>query len=170
MPGRTSLFWRAFAPVAGSAVAAVIVCAAAPVRADTLREVLSEVFARNPTVNAARQTVRSTRETITQAEAGYRPVVNFESWKTGTRERQAPPVVIENRSISSNALTITQPIFDGFKARNSVRQAAANHEGAIDGLRNTTQNTLQTAVQAYVDILRDTAILDLRSFLSHRVS
>ena len=162
MPGRNSVVQCVVVSIAGAVMAIAIVCAPTMAAADTLREVLAEVFARNPSVNAARRTVRATRETITEAEAGYKPVVNFEAYKTGTRERVAPPVTLDNRSIRSSALTIVQPVFDGFKTRNAVRQAEANLSGAVDGLRNTTQNTLQTAVQAYVDILRDTAILDLQ--------
>ena len=43
-----------------------------------------------------------------------------------------------------------------------MRQAETNVLGARETLRNTEQNVLQNGATAYMDVLRDTAILDLR--------
>ena len=60
-------------------------------------------------------------------------------------------------------LTVSQTLFDGFRTPNSIRQAESNVFGSRETLRNIEQSVLQSAAQAYMDVLRDTAILDLRS-------
>jgi outer membrane protein len=45
---------------------------------------------------------------------------------------------------------------------NGVRQAESNIFGARESLRDTEQNVLQNGATAYMDVLRDIAILDLR--------
>ncbi|MGH8596228.1 MAG: TolC family outer membrane protein, partial [Gammaproteobacteria bacterium] len=59
-------------------------------------------------------------------------------------------------------LKITQNLFNGNRTVNGIRQAESNIFGARETLRNTEQSVLQSAATAYMNVLRDTAILDLR--------
>ena len=54
-----------------------------------------------------------------------------------------------------------QTVFDGYQTINRVRSAETQVMGAREQLRNTEQNTLLSGVVAYMDVLQDTAILDL---------
>jgi outer membrane protein len=56
----------------------------------------------------------------------------------------------------------TQTIYDGSQTYNRVRTAESNILGAREQLRNSEQNVLFDAAQAYMDVLRDYAILDVR--------
>jgi outer membrane protein len=58
-------------------------------------------------------------------------------------------------------LTVTQSVWNGNRTGNSVRQAESGVLGAREQLRNTEQNVLLSALTYYMDVLRDTAILDL---------
>ena len=60
-------------------------------------------------------------------------------------------------------LQVTQTLFDGLRTTNAVRQAESNVFGSREVLRNQVQSTLQSAAQAYMDVLRDTATLELRN-------
>ena len=60
-------------------------------------------------------------------------------------------------------LTVTQTLFDGFRTPNSIRQAESNVFASREQLRNIEQSVLQSAAQSYMDVLRDTAVLDLRN-------
>ncbi|MDX7949933.1 TolC family outer membrane protein [Lichenihabitans sp. Uapishka_5] len=60
-------------------------------------------------------------------------------------------------------LQVTQTLFDGLRTTNSVRQAESNVLGSRETLRNQVQSTLQSAAQSYMDVLRDTATLELRN-------
>lgn len=58
--------------------------------------------------------------------------------------------------------TAQQTLFDGNKTYNSVRQAESQVFGARESMRVTEQNILLSAASAYMNVLRDTAILNLR--------
>ncbi|MCW6507164.1 TolC family outer membrane protein [Hyphomicrobiales bacterium BP6-180914] len=60
-------------------------------------------------------------------------------------------------------LQVSQTLFDGLRTTNSVRQAESNVFGSRETLRNTVQSVLQSAAQSYMDVLRDTATLELRN-------
>ena len=60
-------------------------------------------------------------------------------------------------------ITITQTLFDGLRTTNNIRSAESNVFGSRETLRNVEQSVLQSGAQSYMDVLRDTAILDLRA-------
>ena len=58
-------------------------------------------------------------------------------------------------------VTANETVFNGNRTLNSIRQAELQVFGAREQLRNTEQNTLLSALTAYMDVLEDTAILGL---------
>ena len=60
------------------------------------------------------------------------------------------------------SVTLTQPLFVGFQNINAIRQAKATVQAGREGLRATEQNTLLNAATAYVDVVRDQAVVRLR--------
>ena len=60
------------------------------------------------------------------------------------------------------AFNVSQTLYDGGRTANSVRQAESSVLSARASLRQTEQSILQNAATAYMNVLRDTAILDLR--------
>ena len=62
---------------------------------------------------------------------------------------------------AATASRVNETMFNGNKTISSIRQAESEVFGAREQLRNTEQNTLLAGVTAYMDVLRDTAILDL---------
>lgn len=58
--------------------------------------------------------------------------------------------------------TVTQTVFNGFQTANRTRQAEQIVSAARETLRLTEQSTLLNAVTAYMNLIRDTAILDLQ--------
>ena len=61
----------------------------------------------------------------------------------------------------ATAFTANETVFNGNRTLNSIRQAESQVFGAREQLRNTEQNTLLSALTAYMDVLEDTAILGL---------
>ncbi|NNC00760.1 TolC family protein, partial [Corallococcus exiguus] len=59
-------------------------------------------------------------------------------------------------------ISVEQSIFNGYRTLNSVRQAESSVLGSRETLTNNEQNTLFNAASAYMNVLRDTAILDLQ--------
>ncbi len=60
-------------------------------------------------------------------------------------------------------ITVTQTLFDGLRTTNNIRSAESSVFGSRETLRNVEQSVLQSGAQSYMDVLRDTAILDLRA-------
>ena len=60
------------------------------------------------------------------------------------------------------SVTLSQTVFQGFQNINAVRQAKATVQAGREGLRATEQTTLLNAATAYVDVVRDEAVVRLR--------
>lgn len=144
--------------------AATLLAATAPVLADTLPDALRNAYVGNPALNAGRAGVRATDENVPRALSGYRPTVSASASAGlvglngvigGERLRDTLP----QRQVG---LQVNQNLFNGFRTANSTRQAESQVLGAREELRQTEQSTLFSAAQAYMNVLRDTAILDLQ--------
>ena len=60
------------------------------------------------------------------------------------------------------SVTLSQPIFEGFQNLNAIRQAKATVQAGRESLRAVEQTALLNAVTAYVDVVRDQAVVRLR--------
>ncbi len=162
----------------GFAVGA-IACAAwtdGPAWAETLESALIQAYQNNPTLNSQRAAVRSIDENVPTALAGYRPRVTVTAsggeqslssttLTNPTRTPGSPATYFTQNGYNSPygaGATITQTLFNGFQTANRTRQAEAQVLGARETLRTTEQTVLLNAVTAYMNLLRDTAILDLQ--------
>ncbi|MBV6487795.1 MAG: Outer membrane efflux protein BepC [Pseudorhodoplanes sp.] len=154
------------ATVAG--LAATMVCA----YADTIETALVQAYQNNPQVNAQRAAVRATDENVPQALSGYRPTISAtgsvgtfysnttsETTTGGRTLRSTSEGSVNPRSVGA---TITQNLFNGFQTTNRTRQAEAQVFAARETLRVIEQTVLLDAVTAYMNVLRDRAILDLQ--------
>jgi type I secretion outer membrane protein, TolC family len=129
---------------------------ASPALADTLTEALSAAYSNNATLNAARAATRVRDEDVPQALAGYRPQIEASgSWQFNDSNG------LQSR-VARTGITLTQPIFRGFRTENGVKAAEAGVKASRESLRNTEQNVLLDAVEAYMNVIRDRAIVDLR--------
>jgi outer membrane protein len=63
---------------------------------------------------------------------------------------------------STAGLTISQTLFNGFQTANRVRQAESNTSAAREALRVAEETVLLNAATAYMDLLRDGALLELQ--------
>src|SRR5262245_33539239 len=60
------------------------------------------------------------------------------------------------------AVNLTQPLFEGFRNLNAIRQAKSTVQAAREALRTVEQTVLLDAATAYVNVVRDQAIVRLR--------
>ena len=138
-----------------------------PARSETISQALSLAYERNPSLNEQRAGVRADDEQVSSAKSGYRPQVSG-SGQFGPSHLELDTVLqSENVSIRSGALarqasvSVTQTLFDGDKTTNKVRMAESQVLASREQLRLTELDTLQTGATAYMDVLRDTAIVEL---------
>lgn len=150
---------------AGALAGAIFMCSPIAAGAETLMSALAHAYASNPTLNAARAEARAVDEKVSQALAGWRPTITGELY--GGAEYSDTRATSGTRTTGSTTpgavgVTINQPLFNGYRTVNATKQAEAAVRAAHESLRNTEQNVLLQAAQAFADVVRDTAIVDLR--------
>ncbi|GJD94798.1 Outer membrane efflux protein BepC [Methylobacterium iners] len=145
-------------------LAALALAVAAPAAAETLESALGRAYMANPALNAGRAGLRATDEGVAQALSGYRPTASL-SADIGLQQFQGR-VGGDQRNFTTRpggaGLTINQNLFDGFQTNNRTRQAESDVLRTREALRLTEMDTLFRAAQAYMDVLRDTANLELQ--------
>ena len=135
--------------------------AGSPAGAETLRSALAAAYENNPTLNAARANTRATDERVPQALSGWRPSLNALGSLTGSKLLTNPGGSTDT-SNASVSLTVTQFLYRGHRTVNSTRSAEAAVLGAREALRSTQQDILLAAATAFMDVVRDSTILNLR--------
>jgi outer membrane protein len=139
--------------------------------ADTLEGALQLAYQNNPQLNAQRAIVRQTDEGVPQALAGYRPQISATAsvgtaWTESTTRTSNPmaSLVTTARSTTprSYGLSATQTLYNGFQTANRTRAAESQVFAARETLRLLEQTVLLDAATAYMNVLRDTAILRLQ--------
>ncbi len=165
------------------AFAMAIVLEPQAARPETIKEALAAAYIANPQIKAQRARLRATDEEVSRAKSGYRPRVQGEAVHTyqetstsdggggfpggsfGGGDGESWP--------RSYSLSLSQPLFRGFRTMNSVSAARANVEAGREDLRNTAQQVLLDAATQYMNVLRDQAIVRLRQnnveFLSEQL-
>ncbi|MEO0618193.1 MAG: TolC family outer membrane protein [Pseudomonadota bacterium] len=150
--------------------AGIVALTPSDVRADTLYQALAAAYRHNPALLAQRRAVEAVDEGVSQARSGFRPrvVTTADVGHQDLRTRQAasvgggPGAGDGSTQPAGYTIQLSQNIFRGFQSVNGVRQAEANVLAQRETLRVTEQNTLFSVVTAYMDVLRDRAIIKLR--------
>ncbi len=158
----------------GGSLAAVslfaMLAAGVAAKADDLNAALGQTYVANPTLDAARAQLRSTDEGVPQALSGWRPTVIGQvsagsEWShDGTKAGPNQLIIDKNRQFfpRTYSLTLTQPLFDGFGTVSSTKAAEKRVKAGRAQLRDTEQQVMFQAVQAYMSVVTDRSILDLR--------
>jgi outer membrane protein len=171
---------RKICPVVAAIASAVAVVTLptdpSPCRAETMSGALARAYWSNPDLNRQRAAVRATDQTLPGASAGWRPKATA-TGRFGYNYLDlispSPGALVGGIPVQTSArlragtdpgtlgLTVTENLFNGNRTVNGVRQAESNIFGARETLRNTEQNVLLSAAESYMNVLRDTDILDL---------
>ena len=129
---------------------------------------LGQAYRNNPSLNAQRAALRATDESVPQALAGYRPRINgnmdsgYQHFESSTLSQGV--LVKTNTNISPRGANVglVQTVYNGQRTGNLTRQAEAAVLSGRETLRMTEQTVLLDAATAYMNLLRDAAILDLQ--------
>lgn len=138
--------------------------AATAARAETLEEALAAAYRTNPDLKAARRALGVTNEQLPQALAGWRPQVSVAA--SAGQQRVDTEVSGRESELETTPLTgqleLRQPIYSGGSTEANVERAVADVGAQRAILTDTEQQVLQRTVEAYMNVWRDEAILDLR--------
>ncbi len=149
LPVRTAL---AFAALALPGIA----------RADTLQEAMALAYQTNPSLTGARSSLRATDEGVPIALAGGRPSISATADYQEFLVRSANSFAAPLRAANAGA-NISLPIYQGGRVRNSVKAAYARVLSGRAVLRSAEADVFTAIVSVYMDVLRDTAVVELNS-------
>jgi outer membrane protein len=145
-----------------------------PASAETIEAALARAYRNNPQLNAQRAIVRQTDEGVPQALSGYRPSINANA-SAGKQyidaQASIPGLIPGGSSTSidvkdtfdtwSAGVSASQNLFNA-QTPNRTRAAESRVFAARETLRVIEQSVLLSAAGVYMDVLRDTANLDLQ--------
>lgn len=145
-----------------SALALVLAVAPATAHAETLRQALESAYSNNPAIMSALLSVKSTAEDIARAKSAKLPQIDMNgSLGMGWAVTQGKSTISDPTYKLS--LDYRQNLFDNFETEANIEAARAMTEVSKYALRNSEQNVLLSAVQAYMNVVRDTQLVSLRN-------
>ncbi len=153
--------------VAATAISTfTLATAAGGAHAETLREALAKAYGSNPTLMAARAELRATDESVPLAKAVGRPSVDVTGTYTENVHRDATTSILGTgfsqpvrNGVGQASLTV--PIYQGGIVRNTIRSAKERVKAGQNSLRGTESSVFASVVGAYLDVIRDSAIVTL---------
>ena len=131
-----------------------------PLAAETLRGALVKAYQTNPTLTGARAGQRATDESVPLQKAAGRP---FASAGADYTEN----VVLPNNAFNAADrtfgadVTLSVPIYSGGAVRNGIKAAEYRVESGRAFLRGTEASVFSQTVAAYMDVIRDSAVVSL---------
>lgn len=136
------------------------VVSASPTVAETLQDALISAYKTNPTLSAQRAALNATDESVAIAKADGRPSLQSQSNYSENVLTAANSFVAPSRQITSQA-SISLPIYSGGLVRNSIKGAETRVLQGRATLRGTESDLFVGVVQAYMNVIRDQAIVGL---------
>ena len=134
-------------------------------RTETISGALARAYANSPDLNAQRANTRAIDENVPKATAGFRPTAAYVQSLGYQHTNIHTPGQIgstaENAFPRTEQLQITENLYNGNRTVNGVRQAESQVGEAREQLRLTQLTLLDNAATFYMNVLRDTAILNL---------
>jgi outer membrane protein len=131
---------------------------ASAAQAETLREALVKAYTTNPTLTGARAGQRATDENVPIAKARGLPGLDLSG--AYTENLQTSSSAAPTRQIGGR-LNFDVPIYQGGAVRNAIRAADSRVDAGQADLRGTEAGVFSQVVGAYMDVLRDEAIVGL---------
>ena len=137
----------------------------AQAHAETIFDAMSHAYNTNPTLHGERATSGAYNEDAAQARSGFRPSVSLQGAYTDNHSNasrtggKGPTVDGHNKTYGGS---VRQSIFSGFQTYNSVKAADNSAKAELFNLANVEQGVLLEASTAYLDVVRDEAIVNLQ--------
>ncbi|WP_430741952.1 TolC family outer membrane protein [Sphingomonas hankyongi] len=143
--------------ITGTLIAALM---AGTASADTLREALVSAYHTNPTLTAQRESLKASDANVAIARAAGRPQVSVTGGLNRDLSRSGILDTGGDATLSVGA-DLNVPLFTGGRVKNSVRGAKTRVEAGRGTLRAVEGDVFTEAVSAYMDVIRDRAVVEL---------
>jgi len=138
--------------------------------AETLTEALAKAYATNPQILSEQAGLRATDERVPQALSNWRPsvaVTGEAGWERNEREGSPSHETTHPKRIE---LRVVQPLYRGGRTTAETDRAEAQVQAARARLHSVEQEVLLAAAQAYMNVLRNEAVVSLNRANEKRVA
>ena len=132
-----------------------------PCSAETIFDAMIRAYNTNPTLHGERANSGAINENAALARSGFRPNITAGATYTDSHKHTTGNNTVDGYSKGYKG-TISQSVFNGFQTYNSVRSADNSAKAEIQNLYDVEQNVLLGASTAYLDVVRDEAIVKLQ--------
>jgi len=156
--------------------ALAIAAASSPCVAETLQDALALAYQSNPVLLGQRYQQQALDETYVQAKSGLAPTASLTAQGQFARGPNSSEFNqgFSNTNYGAPSLNITQPLYTGGRTTWALRAAEASVAAGREDLRSVESQVLLSAIQGYVDVLRDQQVLQIRqadmTTLDHQVA
>lgn len=127
----------------------------------TLAKALEYTYLNNPEIKARRSAFRAVQEELPQAQAGWKPIAAAEAGVTRTDVEGSSFGGDGTVNTKDMGVSVNQPLYRGGRTVAQTGAAKYTIEAQQAMLSAAEQQVLLRAVTAYMDILRDEAVLTL---------
>jgi outer membrane protein len=138
-----------------------------------LEDVLRYAYLTNPRLQAAREELHGTDELVPQAEANWRPSVTANGNITNAHYAGDNFVGGDGTTSKEMALELNQPVYRGGRTEAATASAENTVKAQRAILDNAEQELMLNVATAYMDVLRDSALLRLatqnRDLITHEL-
>ena len=130
--------------------------------AETLREAMLRAYQSNPTITGQRAAQRATDENVPIARASGLPSLQSTGQITDN-------IVVANNNFlnpertATGAVQLSVPLYQGGAVKNAVRAAETRVDAGRAQLRGVEANLFTNVVGAYMNVIRDEAIVNLNT-------
>ncbi|NQV79130.1 MAG: TolC family protein [Alphaproteobacteria bacterium] len=147
------------------ALVAAVFGAVHPAAAVTLEEALAELAANHPAIRTDEERLNSADQRLRGTKAFFLPTVSL-TGDYGYARIDSPTRRVSRGKPAKDlretlTLNLTQNVFDGFQKNFERRGAEEDKAAASDFLDNTAQSTLFQGASAFVDVLRQSELVQL---------
>ncbi|HEY0206319.1 MAG TPA: TolC family protein, partial [Acetobacteraceae bacterium] len=152
---------------------AIGLAAPASAQPKTIQDALAAAYSNNPTLQTSRASLRVVDEGVPQALSGWRPSViiassvGYSGGDVTSQTRNAfsgqnsEVTGRNNRQLSTNQVTLTQPVYRGGATRSSTNQADNRVFAQRGRLIATEQTVFTNVINAYVNVIQQQQVLQL---------
>ncbi|MFQ1699318.1 TolC family outer membrane protein [Loktanella agnita] len=144
----------------GAIMLSLALAVAPAVKADTIAAALTDAYNNSGLLDQNRALLRAADEDLAQAVATTRPIINWSMGATSTRSRTTSDASTLHRATAG--ISGSLPLYTGGSNRLAIEAQKETILGTRQSLRAVEQDVLFRAVQAYMNVRRDTEFLSLR--------
>ena len=135
-------------------------CMVSPAHAASFEDVLIATYQNNPRIKSERQKLEATDESLAQAASGFRPSISA-GYERGRQRTDFGESGWSYGDSENQQLTVRQPLFRGGSTIAAYRSAQQRVKSGQHTLSAVEQNVLLEATRAYMEVVANSAILDL---------